>query len=250
MSSGAASLYQEDLAHIQALGFGGLARGAAPAILERLAEAAIPVRRVLDVGCGAGLLTRSLAEAGYEVTGIDSSAPLLELARTNAPHAAFIHGSVYDCELPGAEAVIALGEPLTYHSADSDAEGLLRGFIRRCADILPSGGLIIFDVIELGEPPLAGRFWSSGEDWAVLASTTEDQARRILTREIETFRQVGELYRRGREVHTVRLFDSKELQGWLRACGFEVETAQAYGPKALGPRRRVFFGVRQKTLMG
>ena len=38
-------------------------------------------RRVLDVGCGEGWLARALATRGVQVTGIDASAPLIELAR-------------------------------------------------------------------------------------------------------------------------------------------------------------------------
>ncbi|HRK57663.1 MAG TPA: bifunctional 2-polyprenyl-6-hydroxyphenol methylase/3-demethylubiquinol 3-O-methyltransferase UbiG, partial [Burkholderiaceae bacterium] len=41
-------------------------------------------QHVLDVGCGAGLLTESMARAGARVTGIDLAAPSLEVARQHA----------------------------------------------------------------------------------------------------------------------------------------------------------------------
>ena len=41
-------------------------------------------RAVLDVGCGGGLLTESLARAGANATGVDLSATALEQARTHA----------------------------------------------------------------------------------------------------------------------------------------------------------------------
>ncbi len=44
-------------------------------------------RRVLDAGCGGGRLTVSLAQAGAEVTGIDTSAERLEQARRRAVEA-------------------------------------------------------------------------------------------------------------------------------------------------------------------
>lgn len=56
---------------------------------RRMEEAAAWVRDLgpqpgaaaLDVGCGAGLMTAQLAGAGYRVTGIDSSASMVETAR-------------------------------------------------------------------------------------------------------------------------------------------------------------------------
>ncbi|HTS71997.1 MAG TPA: hypothetical protein VMO17_23725 [Terriglobia bacterium] len=89
--------------------------------------------------------------------------------------------------------------------------------------------MFIFDVIGLGEPSLAGRNWSSGEDWAVLVETTENQAERTLLRDIQTFRRVGEAYRRGHEIHRVRLFDVQTLCDHLASYGFLTQTAQAYG---------------------
>lgn len=238
------SLYQQDLAYIQAAAFSALARGAAPEIVRRLRAARCPVRQVVDVGCGAGPLTQALLEAGFAVTGVDSSADLLAIAREAAPTADFIHASIYDIEIPPCDAIVALGEPLTYHAEGDDAGVRINRFFQRAATVLPPGGVLIFDIIECGEPSLAGRFWSSGDDWAVLADTTEDPLSRTLVRNIQTFRRVGQLYRRGCEVHRVHLFDSGKLREELVACGFEVETAQAYGAQTLAPRRRAFFAAR------
>ena len=43
-----------------------------------------PPARILDVGCGTGSLAVLLAQAGHEVTGIDTSAEMLALARAKA----------------------------------------------------------------------------------------------------------------------------------------------------------------------
>jgi len=238
-------LYQEDLAYIHARAFGALARGAAPEIVRLLQAAAIPIRSVVDVGCGAGVLTAALIDAGFEATGIDSSAELLAIARAHVPQAHFVNTSVYDAALPSCQAIVALGEPLTYHADLVDAERRVRSLFQRASGILQAGGILIFDVIELGAPSLAGRSWQSGEDWAVMVETTEDREARTLVRKIETFRRVDDLYRRGREIHTVRLFDAENLRNQLAACGFAVETAPAYGTYRLPARRLAFFCTRR-----
>jgi hypothetical protein len=177
----------------------------------------------------------------FSVTGIDNSAELLTIARAGAPQARFVNASICEVEIPCCQAIIAVGEPLTYHAEDAEADRLVQSFFERASTILPPGGVLIFDVIETGEPSLSGRFWSSGEDWAVLSQTSEDQSAGTLVRTIETFRRVGDLYRRGREIHHVRLFETRELSKQLAGFGFAVQTAQAYGAHPLAPRRRAFF---------
>ena len=237
--------YDCDLAYVHAVGFSHSAERAAPEIVRRLKTALINIRRVVDVGCGAGQLSKALIAAGFEVNGIDTSEELLKLARAAAPSATFVNASAYEAGLGPCEAILAINEPLTYHSEDADADDLVGRFFQRAAEALPAGGLLIFDVIECGEPSLAGRFGASGEDWAVLVETKEDQRRRVLTRDIETFRHVDGSYRRGREVHCVRLFDADELCSQLTDCGFAVETAVEYGEYPLLPRRSAFFATRK-----
>ena len=46
---------------------------------------------VLDVGCGPGALARLLAYRGAEVTGVDASEQMIELARRDAKEAGLTH---------------------------------------------------------------------------------------------------------------------------------------------------------------
>ena len=151
------SLYQCDLVYVHATAFEDLARGAAAEIVGRLRASKARVRTVMDVGCGAGPLTRALIEAGFDVTGVDASAELLDLARANVREARFVHASVYDTDVRGYDAVVAIGEPLTYYADGADADNLISAFFQRVAEALPTGGVLIFDVIGLGEPSVAGR---------------------------------------------------------------------------------------------
>jgi demethylmenaquinone methyltransferase/2-methoxy-6-polyprenyl-1,4-benzoquinol methylase len=64
--------------------------------LER-AIAALPPARTLDVACGTGFLTRHLRG---EVTGLDQSERMLELARARVPDATFVQGDATRLPFP------------------------------------------------------------------------------------------------------------------------------------------------------
>jgi predicted TPR repeat methyltransferase len=55
-------------------------------LVERVlsANAAAPMRRILDLGCGTGRHADLLAERGYEVVGVDRSPHMIEQARARA----------------------------------------------------------------------------------------------------------------------------------------------------------------------
>ena len=69
-------------------------------VLERIWLPHLPTgARLLDVCCGTGYLAGILARRGFHVTGVDSSAAMIEYARENAPAATFHVADVSDIRL-------------------------------------------------------------------------------------------------------------------------------------------------------
>jgi SAM-dependent methyltransferase len=228
--------YGSDLAYIHDVGYGGFAAGAAPGLLAILRRAGIHNGLVVDLGCGSGIWAAQLIEAGYDVLGVDISPAMIELARKRAPRATFHVGSWTQTILPRCWAITALGEVLGYQFDGAAAAGLPKLF-RRAYSALESGGVIIFDLVEVGldrNRPPHGR---SGHDWACLVRFEYDERREQSIAHIETFRQSGDLYRRQTETHRVQLFRAAEVARTLRKIGFRVRLVRRYGDFSLLPKR-------------
>ncbi|WP_225408461.1 class I SAM-dependent methyltransferase [Stigmatella hybrida] len=107
-----------------------------------LAEVALPPCRVLDVGCGPGLLTRFL-EPAVEVVGLDLSPEMLELARRGRPSGQW-HVHSYHQPVPPAlghfDVVLAIG------CLDFCAN--LHEVLGHFAAALKPGGRMLFTVLE------------------------------------------------------------------------------------------------------
>ena len=71
--------------------------------------AAQPGERILDLGCGTGQLTAKIAALGATVTGLDSSAPMLDQARAAYPAIAFHQADArsFDLAEKGFDAVFS-----------------------------------------------------------------------------------------------------------------------------------------------
>lgn len=70
-----------------------------------------PPARIADLGCGTGTLSVLLAEAGYEVDGLDFSARMVELAERKADGIAgvrFVQADAFDPPLPQASYDVVL----------------------------------------------------------------------------------------------------------------------------------------------
>jgi 2-polyprenyl-3-methyl-5-hydroxy-6-metoxy-1,4-benzoquinol methylase len=55
--------------------------------------------RIVDIGCGTGLVTAQIAALGHEVTGVDIPESGIERAQKAYPHLRFEIASVYDSDL-------------------------------------------------------------------------------------------------------------------------------------------------------
>jgi trans-aconitate methyltransferase len=52
--------------------------------------------RMIDLGCGSGQLTRSIAESGASVVGLDNSSSMIETARREYPNVSFVLADARD----------------------------------------------------------------------------------------------------------------------------------------------------------
>ena len=229
--------YRDDLAHIHDAGFGGFAQAAAPVLVEVLKSGGLTQGLVIDLGCGSGILSHPIYQAGYDVLGVDISEAMIAIARQRVPRGEFRVESLLKAKLPPSVAIAAVGEVINYlFDANILGSGLTK-LLRRIHDSLQSGGVFLCDVAEPGRVPGTGplrtlrrrkRLGGSREFQKRIASA--DSCARTIT----TFRQVGDLCRRDQEAHCQRLLPQLELAAQLRSIGFRVRVLRGYGRLRFG----------------
>ena len=102
--------------------------------------------RVLDVGCGGGILSEALARAGAEVTGIDLAEKSLQTARAHAQQSGLqidyrhISSGQLAQEMPAAFDTVVCME-LLEHVPDPAA------VVRDCAVLVKPGGSVFFSTL-------------------------------------------------------------------------------------------------------
>ncbi|HLK26836.1 MAG TPA: bifunctional 2-polyprenyl-6-hydroxyphenol methylase/3-demethylubiquinol 3-O-methyltransferase UbiG [Caulobacteraceae bacterium] len=110
----------------------------------RDAAARAPFRglKLLDIGCGGGLLSEPMTRLGFAVTGVDASERNVALARAHAERL----GLVIDYRVATAEALLPehaeaydliLNMEVVEHVADAGP------YLRDCAQLIAPGGLMI-----------------------------------------------------------------------------------------------------------
>jgi demethylmenaquinone methyltransferase/2-methoxy-6-polyprenyl-1,4-benzoquinol methylase len=86
------------------------------------AIAALPPATTIDVACGTGFLTAHLRG---ELTGLDRSARMLEVARARLPGARLVEGDALDLPFPGASFDRVFSGHFYGHLEPEDASGFL-----------------------------------------------------------------------------------------------------------------------------
>jgi SAM-dependent methyltransferase len=237
--------YRRDLALVHHLGYGFHADACAPGILALLK----PVRErrglVLELGCGSGLLTRHLVEAGHRVVATDASEAMLELARETAAGAEEIRVLVLpDDPLPACAAIVSVGHVLSYLPDEVAVERALLA----CARALRPGGVFAIDLCDLRygaarrDDTSQGRV---GEGWAIVARFSLPR-RNLFVREMTTFlREADGAWRRDDERHENVLLDTVRLPELLAPHGLDVGVAESFGREELPEGLVAIVGTRR-----
>ena len=234
--------YQHDLALVYARGFAKHADRCAPGILDLLA----PVRGglVLELGCGAGALTRHLLAAGHRVMATDASAAMVELARSTLdPDVDVRQLALPDDPLPAADAIVSVGHVISYLP---DAASVDRALVAMAGALRP-GGVLAIDVCDLefgrvraGEDNI-GRV---GPDWAVITQFSAPAPDKFV-RDITTFVPDGaDRWRRSSERHENVLVDTSLIPPLLRSHGVRATVGSAFGAAEMPLGLRTVTGVK------
>ena len=199
---------------------------------------------MLELGCGSGLLTRYLVDAGHRVIATDASPAMLELTRELVPETEEIREVVLpDDPLPEADAVVGIGHALNYLRDEGEVDRALVAIARA----LRPGGVVAIDLCDL-EWAAARRDWESsgrvGDDWAIVTRYSIPAPNRFV-REMTTFlRDDAAAWRRDDERHDNVLIDTARVPPLLAEHGVEATVRSAFEEEELPVGLRAIVGHR------
>ncbi len=236
--------YRDGLALVHHRGFGFHADMCAPGIIALLE----PVRErrglVVELGCGSGLLTRHLLDAGHRVIATDASPAMLELARAGAPDAEDVRQlTLPDDPIPGADAIVSVGHALSYLPDEAAIDRALVAI----AQALRPGGVLAIDICDL-EWGAARHDWSSsgrvGDDWAIITEYSIPVSNRFVRDMTIFLRNEDGSWRRDDERHDNVLIDTGRIPDLLAPYGVEVRVERSFGDEELPAGLRALVGRR------
>ena len=221
--------YRPDLALVHHLGFGFHADACAPGLLALLEPVRAAGGVVLELGCGSGLLTRYLVDAGHRVIATDASPAMLELTRVNVPDAEEIRQIVLpDDPLPEADAVVSIGHVLCYLSDETAVE---RALVAAAGAVRP-GGLLALDLEDLRWGEIRKESAPGArltDDWAVIHVWDVPSPTRFV-RYITTFLPNDDgSWRRDDERHENVLVDTTRVPALLAEHGVDATVGTSFG---------------------
>ncbi|MFP8780732.1 bifunctional 2-polyprenyl-6-hydroxyphenol methylase/3-demethylubiquinol 3-O-methyltransferase UbiG [Hydrogenophaga sp. RWCD_12] len=150
-------------------------------------------KRVLDIGCGGGILSDSMARKGADVTGIDLSTKALKVAQLHALEAGTtgvnyreVSAEALAQEQPASFDVVTCMEMLEHVPDPSSV-------VRACATLVKPGGWVFFSTINRN--PKSFLFAIVGAEYLLrmLPRGTHEYAKMIRPSELASYCRAAEL---------------------------------------------------------
>lgn len=211
---------------------------------------------VLDLGCGTGSMTESLAKRGYDMIGVDSAGEMLEIAvkkREESGHdILYLKQDMCAFELYGTvRAVISVCDCVNYILEE---EELLETF-RLVNNYLDPGGLFLFDFnTRYKYENILGNqtFAEDREECSFIWDNFYYEEDGINEYELALFirdEKAGGLYRKFQETHYQRGYTLEEVKGLIEMSGLEfVKAYDAYTKNPVSEKsERILAAAREKA---
>lgn len=195
-------------------------------VLDRLRRAGIEDGILLDLGCGTGNMTELLADAGYDMIGVDLSEEMLNVAmekRACSGHEIlYLAQDMREFELYGTvRAVVCFCDSLNYLLEEEE----LAQCFRLVNNYLDPGGLFIFDFntvykyeTVIGDATIAENRDNCSFIWENFYDSEDQINEYDLTIFVEEDQKEG-LYRRFTETHYQRGYRLDQIRRLLEESG-------------------------------
>jgi 2-polyprenyl-3-methyl-5-hydroxy-6-metoxy-1,4-benzoquinol methylase len=187
------------------------------------------VKKILDFGCGTGLHSIELGRRGYEITGIDISKEMIDIANTKSFEGKikFINSSIFNLDNEKFDACISMWNVVGYILTKEELILTFKEIRKR----LRGGALFILDtfngmsVYKLG-PQYTYKERIIEKDRVIkIGIPFFDDLHQILDIKFKyiVFRN-GKFKKEIDEVHTMRVYMPLEIMNCLSESGFKLET--------------------------
>ncbi len=185
-------------------------------------------KRLCELGCGTGNISLNMSKLGYDITGVDISAPMLALAKKkftkrSTPESRFLnHDMVTYSSKDSYDVAICLYDSINYIAEAA----LLKQFFRNVFVSLKPGGIFVFDASlesnSLSDPSL---FTQRGKFRGIYYQrlSVYDRATRIHTTLVRVKRD-GQVFE---EVHREYVYKIDTLRQLAGEAGFKERFAAA-----------------------